>query len=218
MTASRRHKFFSALPYWLLLMLIVFWSVVPIYIVIQSAFKIPRDIFGFPPTLFPSQPTLENFSRLLNDWPVFTRALLNSAIVALATVVLTLVICLPAAYAFSRFRAGVLRQAGGVFVLVGQLRQHRFPQRAFLAGVEQLCRCSGATLCGLAPLARQPGLPGVYRRRTPYRAAGRQLPSRPCQAQCRGTMPVRNDEVATLFQGGDQCGVQRRDMRARLPI
>lgn len=118
MTASRRHKFFSALPYWLLLMLIVFWSVVPIYIVIQSAFKIPRDIFGFPPTLFPSQPTLENFSRLLNDWPVFTRALLNSAIVALATVVLTLVICLPAAYAFSRFRAGVLRQSALFIIAV----------------------------------------------------------------------------------------------------
>lgn len=118
MTSSRRHKFFAGLPYWALLMLVVVWSIVPIYIVIMSAFKIPRDIFGFPPTLVPLQPTLDNFSRLLNDWPEFMRALLNSGIVSLATVVLTLVICLPAAYAFSRFQVGVLRRSALFIIAV----------------------------------------------------------------------------------------------------
>lgn len=113
-----RHKFRSNLPYWVLLMIIIFWSAVPIYIVFMSAFKVPRDIFGFPPTLFPPAPTFENFTRLFTGWPEFTRALLNSGIITVGSVVLTLVICLPAAYAFSRYRVGILRRSALFIIAV----------------------------------------------------------------------------------------------------
>ena len=113
---KRRSKLFTNLPYWAILMLIVLWSVVPIYIVIMSAFKVPRDIFAFPPTLVPPTMTFENFTRLFQAWPEFTHALLNSAIVALSAVLLTLIICLPAAYAFSRFRGGLM-QHSALFII-----------------------------------------------------------------------------------------------------
>lgn len=115
---SRRNKFLTNLPYWLLLGLIVVWSAAPIYVVIMSAFKLPRDIFAYPPTLIPPQWTLQNFIRLFGAWPEFTGALLNSLVVAFVTVLLTLLVSLPAAYAFSRFRAGILRQSAILIIAI----------------------------------------------------------------------------------------------------
>ena len=116
MKSIQWHKFRSGLPYWIILLAIVFWSIVPIYIVIMSAFKVPRDIFGWPPTLFPPQITLENFTRLIQDRPDFMRALLNSAIITILTVVLTQVVCLPAAYAFSRFRSKLMQHSSAFII------------------------------------------------------------------------------------------------------
>lgn len=113
---GRRKRFLRALPYWLLLAVVVFWSAAPIYVVIMSAFKVPRDIFAYPPTLIPPTWTLQNFVRLFTAWPEFTRALFNSLVVAVSTVVLCLLVSLPAAYAFSRFRSGVLR--GGSLLII----------------------------------------------------------------------------------------------------
>ena len=64
MSKTLKQRLISNLPYWILLAIVVLWSIVPIYIVISSSIKIPREIFGYPPTFIPTAPTLSNFQRL----------------------------------------------------------------------------------------------------------------------------------------------------------
>jgi multiple sugar transport system permease protein len=62
----------------------------------------------YPPEWWPHNPTLQNYARLLSPrsdvGQEFLTYLLNSVLVSSATTVLGVVIAVPAAYAFSRFR------------------------------------------------------------------------------------------------------------------
>lgn len=118
MSKTLKQRILSALPYWILLAIVVLWSVIPIYVVISSSIKIPREIFGYPPTFIPASPTLSNFQRLFEDWPQFTRALRNSGLIAVWTMILTISICLPAAYAFSRYKFPLLRRSAIMLIAV----------------------------------------------------------------------------------------------------
>ena len=78
-----------------------------------------EDIFGFPPQLLPSQPTLENFRLVWQTYP-FGRYLLNSIIVAVLTVSLNLLFCSLAAYPLARlnFRGRDLIFAGVISTIM----------------------------------------------------------------------------------------------------
>lgn len=106
------------LPYWILLMIVVLWSIIPIYTAISSSFKVPREIFGYPPTYFPAEVTVSNFIRLFDDVPEFILSLRNSAIITFFSMILTITVCLPAAYAFSRFKAPVFRRSAIVLIAI----------------------------------------------------------------------------------------------------
>jgi len=118
MSKPRIKRFVSNLPYWILLALVVIWSVVPIYFVISSSFKIPREIFGYPPTFIPIETTLSNYSRLFEDHPEFLRALRNSGIVAAGSMLLTITFCLPTAYVFSRYKSSLFRRGAIMMIAV----------------------------------------------------------------------------------------------------
>lgn len=80
--------------------------VTPFVWMVASAFKSQNDIFKdlFPLsiwTFLPNQPTLDNFASVLGERGL-GKNLLNSAIVAVAQVVLTAVVCSMAAFAFAR--------------------------------------------------------------------------------------------------------------------
>ena len=68
---------------------------------ILTSFKGQQDLLRFPPVFFDFVPTLENYERAQATGVL--GALANSAMYALATVVLALVVALPAAYAFDRY-------------------------------------------------------------------------------------------------------------------
>lgn len=118
MSQKPLQKFLANLPYWILLGLVVLWSIVPIYFVITSSLKIPREIFGYPPTYFPAEVTFNNFRRLFQDWPEFLRALRNSGIVTAGTITLTILVCFPAAYAFSRYKTALMRNSSILLIAV----------------------------------------------------------------------------------------------------
>lgn len=89
------------------LALLVAWSAFPIFLVVASSLKPPRDIFVYPPRwLF--EPTLENYAGLVTRWPDFFRNLANSAIVATGATLLAVVASALAAYVYSRFRSTAL--------------------------------------------------------------------------------------------------------------
>jgi multiple sugar transport system permease protein len=87
----------------LALLFVVGWSLFPILFIFASALKEPAEIFSYPPRLFGTF-TLKNMTDLGRDWPDFYLGLRNSLIITLSTILATLAMAFPAAYAFSRFR------------------------------------------------------------------------------------------------------------------
>ena len=102
---------------WILMLLAVVWSIFPIYYIVISAFKMPRNIFAYPPKIFPSEFTTVNFLELFKNWSSFPTALVNSLIVTLAAVLLTVAVSLLAGFAYSRF-SGKLVKNSAIFLLV----------------------------------------------------------------------------------------------------
>lgn len=82
---------------------LVFFTAFPFAWMILTAFKQSHEIFTTPPTFLPASLTAENITRLFEQTR-FGTYLLNSVLVAAATVALTLAIATPAAYGLTRFR------------------------------------------------------------------------------------------------------------------
>lgn len=73
----------------------------PVYWTIISALETQQQIFASPPTLYPPTPTLHAFADAFRTQGAH---ILTSLIVACGTVVLSLAIAAPAAYALALFR------------------------------------------------------------------------------------------------------------------
>jgi len=103
--------------------LIVFAALIglPFWWVLTGSIKIPQEIIARVPTMVPHSFTLQHYQKLFSasDYPVY---LVNSLIVAAASTVLTLLIALPAAYAFFR-----LRFRGRAFLYRTILLAYAFP-------------------------------------------------------------------------------------------
>lgn len=93
--------------HWLLLavgiVVLMVWSLFPIYWIVVTSLKTEKEIYGYPPTLIPDAPTLVQYGIVLTRtrFPLFLR---NSVIVALGTTVAAVVIGTLAAYAITRMR------------------------------------------------------------------------------------------------------------------
>jgi N,N'-diacetylchitobiose transport system permease protein len=91
----------------LLALLVVLFTLFPIFYMVSTAFKPATEIYSLTPHLVPAHPTLGNFRRVLNGsvigypyW-IFLR---NSLIVTLTAVAASSLIALLAAVAVARFR------------------------------------------------------------------------------------------------------------------
>jgi ABC-type glycerol-3-phosphate transport system permease component len=74
----------------------------PLFWMLSTSLKPSGEIFATPPRMIPERPTLENFGRLFTDTSFLTY-FRNSAIVSVATVLLTLAVSSLGAYALTRF-------------------------------------------------------------------------------------------------------------------
>ncbi len=77
------------------------WTIFPIVVTLSTSFK-SRAAVSADRGLFPSDPTLDGYRSVL-EREGFQDAFINSMVVGLGTAVLTLIIAVPAAYAFARF-------------------------------------------------------------------------------------------------------------------
>ena len=100
----------------ILLVSVVIWSIFPIYMVLTSSFKVPVEIFGYPPTFFPNNLYIYNFINLFNETPQFLKSLINSGIISFFTMLLTVIVCLPAAYTFSRNKSSFVKKSA-IFII-----------------------------------------------------------------------------------------------------
>lgn len=79
----------------------------PVYWMVITSFKNKEETFSSPPHLIPYAPTLESYRAAFSPEYGVWLALANSFIIALGTLIFTLAVALPAAYAVARFRDGV---------------------------------------------------------------------------------------------------------------
>ena len=114
---------------WLLILVIFVYALFPFYWAVRSAFTPEARLFDTPIRYFPSHPTLANFREIFST-SFFTRALINSTIVAGSVTLMALAIGALAAYALGRFR---FRGRQGVLYLM--LSMTIFPQIAILGAL-----------------------------------------------------------------------------------
>jgi multiple sugar transport system permease protein len=93
---------------YVMLLIALLWAFSPILYIAISSFKLPTNIWNYPPEL-KGPFSLHNYREIAEKWPVFFSTLKNSGLVTIGTGLLTLFCALPAAYSFSRFRQKWLR-------------------------------------------------------------------------------------------------------------
>lgn len=79
------------------------WVIIPIYLIGISAVSTPEGINAWPKNLWPAEFSLETLDFFFSVQGVF-RSLLNSILVAVMTMILSLAIGAPAGYALARYR------------------------------------------------------------------------------------------------------------------
>jgi trehalose/maltose transport system permease protein len=127
-------RFLTKVPFWLLIAVIFVYALFPFYWAVRSAFTPEGKLFNTPIEYFPSDPTFANFREIFST-SFFTRALVNSTIVAGAVTLISLVIGSLAAYALGRFRF-----RGRQAVLYLMLSMTIFPQIAILGALYTMMR------------------------------------------------------------------------------
>lgn len=120
--------------FWLLIAVIFIYLMFPFYWAVVSALKAEPELIRTPATLWPQNPTLQNFIAVFNN-QAFLRGLLNSAIVATSATVLSLLVG-----SFAGYALGKLRFRGKSLSLYAILAMTMFPQIAILAGLYQVIR------------------------------------------------------------------------------
>jgi ABC-type glycerol-3-phosphate transport system permease component len=92
------HKAMVGLP----LFLLALWTLIPFLVTLSVSLKTKFESYA-DLGLIPRDPSLSAYSEVLGD-PNFTSAFINSLVVGVGTAILTIIIGLPAAYAFARFK------------------------------------------------------------------------------------------------------------------
>jgi len=102
---------------WVLIALILVWTLLPIYWSLKMAVQTPADIASFPPSFLPSNPTPRAFYAVAGLEYIASsgeailpsgqadqvmRGLLNSFLLATAVMCITMVVAVPLAYVFGR--------------------------------------------------------------------------------------------------------------------
>ena len=99
-------------------LLVSVW-VFPVLWAFLTSFKTERDVLAYPPVFF-FTPTFANYHEVLFGTASILPNLWSSLVVTCATVVLTLCIAVPAAYALARLRYP-FKRASGFYILVTQM-------------------------------------------------------------------------------------------------
>ena len=124
------------------LTLLMLFTVLPMLWMMLTSVKSQFAAMQYPPQWWPSEPTLHNYFKLLDPTnrvgQEFLRYFWNSFYVSLVTTILGVVIAVPAAYAFSRFRFPARN-----FLFFSVLVRNMFPAVVFLMPLFLLMRWMG---------------------------------------------------------------------------
>jgi trehalose/maltose transport system permease protein len=116
--------------FYILLVLILLYTVFPFYWAIVSSLRAGAELFNTE--LIPRNPAWGNYVAVFREQP-FARNILNSLFVAISTVVLSLALAVAASYALGR-----IQFRGRMLLLLTILGVSMFPQIAVLSGMFEL--------------------------------------------------------------------------------
>lgn len=111
---TRRKRRLPFSPWHLVLIPATIVLIFPFAWLIVTSIETPAEALHFPPILTPHQLDFSNYPQALQEEP-FVRFFINSAVVAVSTVISNLVLCSLAGYAFARYR---FLGRGLLFVLI----------------------------------------------------------------------------------------------------
>jgi multiple sugar transport system permease protein len=103
MVTDRKTRILTGTLTGLGVLVLVAWSLGPIYWVVVTSLKGAKEIYAFPPTLWPRTLTLSNYTDAIYTWG-FLRYIRNSALIAVTVTALSVVIGALAAYPIARLR------------------------------------------------------------------------------------------------------------------
>jgi trehalose/maltose transport system permease protein len=128
-------RLLGRIGFYLLLAVIIFYTVFPFYWAIVSSLKSGSALFQVD--FWPPTPAWDNYTAVFREQP-FGRNILNSIFVAVSTVILSLTLAVLAAYALGR-----IQFRGRMPLLFTVLGVSMFPQIAVLSGMFVLIRALG---------------------------------------------------------------------------
>jgi trehalose/maltose transport system permease protein len=129
MTRKRVGRAAFQVAFWLVVAILLFYVLFPFYWTVKTSLTPPDDLASSALDWFPDRPVLSNYLEVFRVQP-FDRNLLNSLGVAVGTVLVSLLLSAPAAYAFGKFRFMAKRPLLYVILAVSV-----FPQIAVLPGL-----------------------------------------------------------------------------------
>lgn len=131
---KRTRNVLGRIGFWILITVIFVYLMFPFYWALVSALKTQRELIQTPATLWPADPTFQNFRAVLSS-PTFLRALWNSTLVSVAVTLLSLGVG-----SFAGYALGKMRFRGKTPSLYVILAMTMFPQIAVLAGLYAVIR------------------------------------------------------------------------------
>ncbi len=84
------------------LMLISIFMILPFVWMLSTSFKMPQDIFGYPPRLIPEHPVLANYVFIFQEKNLLG-VMANTVVIALSTTLLSLFFTALGGYGFAKF-------------------------------------------------------------------------------------------------------------------
>ncbi|MBX2998302.1 MAG: carbohydrate ABC transporter permease [Caldilineaceae bacterium] len=123
--------------FWIIIIFIILYTLFPFYWAIVSSLTPASQLFSTPVRYFPENPTIRSYVSVFNN-PMFLRSLVNSAFVAITTVLIALAIGSFGAYALGR-----LQFRGRTLVMYTILSMTMFPAIAILGSLFTMVRSLG---------------------------------------------------------------------------
>jgi len=100
--SNHGNKILSDIIKYTVLILISFFMILPFVWMLSSSFKLPEDIFGYPPRLISQNPILSNYMFIFQEKNLL-RVLFNTIIIALSATLLSLFFTTLGGYGFAKF-------------------------------------------------------------------------------------------------------------------
>ncbi len=133
MISTKASKRISKTAIYIVLVVFAILTLTPLYWLLSSTFKTSTEAIGYPPTLFPKNPTIRNFARLFDARNFNFKSFYHSLIVSFGAMTLSCFVATLAGYGLSR-----LEFPGKKFIMVGIMFFQMVPVLALIIPLYQI--------------------------------------------------------------------------------